>query len=210
MQLHIQNATIHLSPAGMLTLPVRGEGAEFVTGALAASPDIDRHRRAGDCPAQPGALTPPALGEYWPGQGGYFCGTMPARDGAPARHLVFSKDEAEDLKWGPYEDESGAASHHNGAANTAALVESKHDHPAAQWASKVTADGHTDFHLPAHAELMMAWICAPQLFKTEGWYWSSTQGDRHGAFVQHFASGGSGWGDKDSECRVRAVRTIQL
>lgn len=157
-----------------------------------------------------GALTPPALGEYWPGQGGYFCGTMPARDGAPARHLVFAKDEAEKMKWGPYEEVPGAASHHNGAANTRALLERPGKHPAAEWASKVTADGHSDFMLPSRAELMMAWICAPQLFNTEGWYWSSTQVGRNHAFVQFFANGSSAWGSKGYEFRVRAVRWIQL
>jgi hypothetical protein len=201
MQITAENVHIHMPPgaAGLLSLRVLGETTDFTPGAAS---DTDVLRAS--------ALTPPALGEYWPGQGGYFCGTMPARDGAPARHLVFSKEEAERLTWGPYEEEPGTTSHHNGAANTAALVASKQSHPAAEWASKVTADGHADFHLPAHAELMMAWICAAQLFKSEGWYWSSTQTDRDGAFVQDFALGLSFWYREDDDYRVRAVRTIQL
>jgi hypothetical protein len=51
--------------------------------------------------------------------------------------------------------------------------------------------------------------CA-ELFAKDDWYWTSTQDDRHLAFVQGFAGGCSDWVSRDDECRVRAVRTIQL
>jgi hypothetical protein len=67
-----------------------------------------------------------------------------------------------------------------------------------------------DFHLPSQAELFLASLYAPKLFETTGWYWTSTQVSRYGAFVQGFELGGSGWHGKDYERRVRAFRWIPL
>ena len=122
------------------------------------------------------ALTPPAPGQPWPGQGGIYIGTLPAQFGLPARHLVVGTNEAEDLKWGPYDKEAtGATSQTDGRANTAALVAASDNHPAAEWAAKYTEDGHADFYLPSRIELLMCYLHAPQVFKTSGWYWSSSQ-----------------------------------
>lgn len=156
------------------------------------------------------ATTPPAPGEYWQGQGGYYICTLPALQGLPARHLIVGKDEKEDVEYGPRETITGADSHIDGAANTAALLASGKTHPAAAWAKAYTADSHTDFFLPSRLDLFMAFICARQLFKTSGWYWTSTQGSSGDAFVQNFEGGLSLWGVKDYDCRVRAVRVIQL
>lgn len=161
--------------------------------------------------AQPSdTLTPPAHGDYWPGQGGRYICTLPALMGVPARHLIAGDSEAEDLTFGPGVDVPGATSQIDGAANTDALIATGQDHPAAKWARAYSADGHTDFHLPARLDLVMAHICAPQLFKKSSWYWSSTQGSRNGAFVQGFEYGGSLWGSKGGERRVRAFRVIPL
>lgn len=151
---------------------------------------------------------PPAHGEYWEGQGGYYVCTLPALLGLPERHLIVGKEEAK-RTFGPQQEFSGCASHIDGPANTKALL-AHGDHPAAQWAAAYTADGHSDFHLPAKLDLVMAHICAPQLFNKDGWYWSSTQLSRNSAFVQGFENGYSLWVDKDYEHRVRAVRRIQL
>lgn len=163
--------------------------------------------------------TPPAFGEYWPGQGGIYGGILPAFDGLPARHLIFSAADAPDsLTWGPYgEKVDGASSRTDGRANTATLLAKailkggdKPTYPAAEWAATYTADGHSDFHLPSQAELFMASLYAPKLFDKDSWYWSSTQGSAYGAFVQDFESGTSHWIGKGSACRVRAVRWIPL
>lgn len=193
MQLHIANATIHL------TLP-SGNEAQFlgIMGERAAPGQTQ------------GTLTPPAMGEYWPGQGGRFICTMPALFAMPARHLIVGDGEAEDLTFGPSTDVPGAKSHICGAVNTAALLASDKAHPAAKWASEYTADGHADFFLPAKLDMVMAHLCAPQLFKTSGWYWTSTQDSRNGAFVQDFEYGYSGWTSKDGKHRVRAFRVIPL
>jgi hypothetical protein len=161
--------------------------------------------------AQPAdILTPPAHGDYWPGQGGRYICTLPALVGLPARHLIAGDHEAEDVRFGPCIDVPGATSQIDGAANTAALIATGQDHPAAKLARAYSADGHTDFHLPTRLDLVMAHICAPQLFKKSGWYWSSTQYSRLSAFVQGFEDGTSSWVSKHDEHRVRAFRVIPL
>lgn len=195
MQLHIANATIHINMAANdagLALFTQGE-------LMTKEPSITD-----------GALTPPAMGEYWPGQGGHYICTLPALLGMPARHLIAGVGEAEDVTFGPYQEIEGTGSHIDGAANTTALLKSAYKHPAAQWANACTTDGHTDFFLPSRYDLLMAYLCAPKLFNTSGWYWSSTQSSRSSAFVQDFEYGFSYWYDKDCEHRVRAFRVIQL
>lgn len=155
-----------------------------------------------------GQQTPPAHGEYWSGQGGHYICTMNALMGLPARHLIAGKEQTK-ATFGPNKEATGCSSHIDGPSNTKALL-AIGDHPAAQWAAAYTADGRQDFHLPAKLDLVMAHICAPQLFDKEGYYWTSTQGSRLGAFVQAFEYGGSHWGFKDGEHRVRAFRWIQL
>ena len=154
--------------------------------------------------------TPPAHGEYWPGQGGRYICTVLASPGLPTRHLIASEAEAEDLAFGPYLDVPGACCQLDGPGNTAALLATGQAHPAAAWAVAHTADGHADFHLPSRNDLLMAYIYAPKHFSKDDWYWSSTQGSRSYAFVQGFEGGSSDWSGKGSEHRVRAFRWIPL
>lgn len=195
MQLHIANATINI------TMPA-GYDVQFTTlPAVLAATTTQPHGQAS---------LPPAMGDYWPGQGGRYICSLPALLGLPARHLIAGEGEAEDLTFGPCDDVPAATCQIDGAANTAALLATGKDHPAAQWASDYTADGHTDFFLPSKLDLVMAHICAPQLFKKSGWYRTSTQGSRSSAFVQDFEYGDSDWGSKGDEHRVRAFRVIPL
>lgn len=148
-------------------------------------------------------------GEYWAGQGGHFICTLPAMHGLPARHLIAAAEENE-CTWGKGgEDVPGAASQHDGKANTAALV-AHGGHPVAEWAASYEANGLTDFYLPSRLELLMCYLAAPQLFKKEGYYWSSSQSSRYHAWCQDFEYGDSYDNDEDSELRARPVRTIQL
>lgn len=196
MQLNITAAAVHFhhsSPPGM--------------------PGADAREFAGpiEVPAFIRRFAPPAHGELWPGQGGHYICTLPALMGVPARHVIAATHDLDKAAWGPYDDDAtGAASHHDGPANTQALLATKGKHPAAEAAAAHTADGHSDFHLPSRLDLLIAHICAPQLFKKEGWYWSSTQGSRNSAFAHDFEFGGSGWSYKNDELRVRAFRWIPL
>lgn len=211
LTVHAQHMTIVL-PHGGATL------SDSLLDNLAAYGATARTRtRQPDAPAAPAAarpidaFIPPAAGELWPGQGGYYVCTLPAAFGLPARHLIVAADEKDGLAWGGYDSEcAGAASQTDGRANTAALVTDDEDHTAAQYASQYTADGHSDFHLPSRHDLYMAYLHAPQLFKTTGWYWSSSQCSRYGAWCQDFEYGSSTARNKDHEFRARPVRWIHL
>lgn len=191
-------------------------GMEQVLQTLQRVADGGTSLRAVAAPSAPApvattAPTPPAAGQPWPGQGGIYICTLPAQFGLPARHLVVGTKEAEDLTWGPYDDEAaGATSQTDGHANTAALTASGKGHPAAIWASQYTEDGHTDFYLPSRIELLMCYLHAPQVFKTSGWYWSSSQYSRNDAWCQDFEYGYSRARGKVYEFRARPVRSIQL
>lgn len=194
MQLHIANATINI------TIPSDYDAQVTILPPALSATEQPRGQ----------SLLPPAMGDYWPGQGGRYICSLPALLGLPARHLIAGEGEAEDLTFGPRDDVPAATSQIDGAANTAALLATGKDHPAAQWSRAYTADGHADFFLPSKLDMVMAHICAPQLFKKSGWYWTSTQGSRYDAFVQAFEDGTSDWNFKDNERRVRAFRVIPL
>jgi hypothetical protein len=146
------------------------------------------------------------LGQYVPGQGGIYGGTMPARDGERAYHLIFATEDVGKRKWGGYEKESKAISKWDGLANTKALIE-EGDHPAAEAACAYTADGHKDFYLPSGAELYEAWLSVPDAFSKD-WYWSSSQRSAYYAFLQTFVDGSQDSYGKGNELRVRPVRRL--
>lgn len=160
-------------------------------------------------------LTPPAIGQPWPGEGGIYAGILPAFGDQPAVHLIISADEAaQPLEWGPYGTEvTNADSRSNGRANTAAIMAHKAlhggDFTAAEWASQYTADGKADFHLPSQAELFFISL-QPAVQMRKAWHWSSTQDSGGNAFVQSFEYGLSIWRTKGYDYRVRAVRWIPL
>ena len=222
--MHIETININLLHAGEPVLPSQ-IGIDLAQQTLEALQLIAKGgntmRTAVAAPSAPApaattALTPPEPGQPWPGQpwpgqGGIYICTLPAQFGLPARHLVVGTNEVEDLTWGPYGEEApGATSQTDGRANTAALTANGKGHPAATWAANYTEDGHTDYYLPSRIELLMCYLHAPQAFKTSGWYWSSSQYSRDGAFCQGFEYGGSDASFKDDEFRARPVRSIQL
>lgn len=155
--------------------------------------------------------TPPAIGHYWAGQGGFYAGLMRGHEGQPDYHLVVSAPdlgEAKELAWSRQgESEPGAESEWDGQANTAALLNSGHSHPAAEWAGGLVIEEHRDFYLPARRELRLCWVNVPELFDKQ-WYWSSTQYSPDGAWNQHFVGGGQSLVLKGHELRARAVRRV--
>lgn len=159
-------------------------------------------------------ITLPAFGAYIPGQGGHFAAIMRGAvvDGIeqpPYALLVSAAATETTAEWGKYgQDVEGATSRTNGAANTDAMLLAHC--PAAIQVRELTVDGHADFYLPALGELNAAAANVPELFSTEGWYWTSTQDSRISAFVQVFEDGLSCWNHKDYQRRVRAFRRVQL
>lgn len=161
-------------------------------------------------------ITLPAFGAAIPGQGGHFAAIMrgPIIDGTeqpPYALLVAdaAAGEIESVEWGNYgKDVPGTSSRTDGLANTIAMAAA--NCPAALRVQAITIDGHSDYYLPALGELNSAAANVPELFNTDGWYWTSTQDSRYDAFVQDFEDGNSYWDHKGYEHRVRAVRRIPL
>ena len=144
----------------------------------------------------------PAIGEYWPGQGGVNAGFVPQRGDVAAHYLILGDKDLGELKWGRYQEESKATSKWDGKSNTDALVAAG-GHPAADAARAYTADGRDDFDLPAVTQLHQVW--AHDLI-AKGAYWSSSQRSAYTAFGMYFGDGGQNLGGKGYELRVRPVR----
>lgn len=157
------------------------------------------------------ALDVPRIGEYWAEEGGVYVGVMRGEPGKPDYHLIAPKDaHIESIAWGGEgKDETGAVSLFDGRANTAALVASKHKHPAAEWAAALEIDGHRDLYLPALRELRLCWANVPELFEA-AWHWSSTQYSSNSAWCQHFNLGSQGNDAKGCKNRARAVRRREI
>ena len=155
--------------------------------------------------------TTPRIGQPWPGQGGIYYGMMRGQNGEPDYHLIAPDSPAamiDSITWGGAEiDEPGATSDFDGHANTAALIASDAEHPAAEWAAGVNIDGHTDYYLPARRELRLCWVNAPEMFP-EGYYWSSTQYSARRAWLQDVDAGSQYGGLKDGQYAARAVRRV--
>jgi hypothetical protein len=147
----------------------------------------------------------PALGAEWPGQGGFNGGLVAARGDIPAHYLIIAKGDIGDHEWGGRGKESGAISKTDGLANSEAL-QSEGGHPAIETVAAYTAEGHTDFYLPACAELYHCWVSVPELFAKDCYYWSSSQRSANNAFTMVFADGYQDIYGKTSELRVRPVR----
>ena len=157
--------------------------------------------------------TLPTFGEVIPGEGGRLGAIMrgPVVSGIrqPDYAIIVPDLPAKAIAWGKRgQDVAGAQSQTDGLANTAAMLAAKCP-PVLHIATLKTADGHADLYLPARAELQALYANVPELFD-KAWHWTSTQTSSSTAFVQSFEDGGSGWGLKDGDYRVRAVRRIPL
>lgn len=181
-----------------------GASANQAPSLLSAEPLAARFETSGFL------LSTPEIGEYWEGEGGIFIGWMPARDGNPAYPLVVACAPGSEFKaaFGGYGHETkGADSAHDGAANTLALLSDGQDHPAASFAAQYTADGHSDFYLPARRELMLGEINVPEVF-TKGAHWSSTQRSADNAYSLDFEGGWQDLSGKGLERVARPVRRV--
>lgn len=149
----------------------------------------------------------PVVGQAWPGQGGVYAGIVPASGGAGAYHLIVG-DAQGPVIWGPYDEISEAVDLYDGLANTQALLMQHDTHPAAKAASAYQADGHTDFYLPAVAELEAIWRgIGPQDI---GWVWSSSQHSAFSAYIVKFDQGARGGYDKGLAFLALPVRRIPI
>jgi hypothetical protein len=155
-------------------------------------------------------LTPPAPGQYWPGQGGIYAGICRGEDGQAPRHIIVATAPEASFTgvWGEYgKDVAGTKRRFDGRANTLAMAEAGSE--IAQRVLALQIDGHQDFHIPSRAEAALAFANVPELF-TSGWHWTSTQHSRNYAFVQDFEVGNSLWHYEYDGRRVRAFRGLPL
>jgi hypothetical protein len=190
IELSIQNLTINFAPVGASAgEPRQGQAAVFASHLGCA----------------------PLPGELWQGQGGRNAGLIIPSDGSRPYYVIAAEHpdgQIAEIAWGGYgKDEPGARSHWDGMANTIALVESEHDHPAAEWAKGLTLDGHSDFYLPARRELALVEICMADRFP-KGWHLTSTQYSPLSAYGQTFGDGYTITIFKDYEVRALAVRRL--
>lgn len=156
-------------------------------------------------PVAEAALTPPAAGEYWPGQGGIYGGLRLYPEGLC--HVIFAAQDVGMHAFGDHGTEVEATSQIDGRANTAILVNRDGSHPAADAAYAFTCDGHRDFYLPASGELYHGYLYLPESFE-KAWYVSSSQRSADHAYLMDFEDG---WLDDDLksyEFLVRPVRRI--
>ena len=82
-------------------------------------------------------------------------------------------------------------------------------HLAAQWCANSTANGHSDWYLPAEDELNVLYTNNPAIggFDTSGsWYWSSTEFNNIAALIQRFSDGTQNASAKYGIHLLRCVR----
>jgi len=195
------------TPEGLiLKVPAHVVATTFVAAAL-AHVGFSQQAQAPAVDAITSDQAVPAVGEYWAGQGGHNAGFVPASDGVPAHYLVIAAKDIGDRAWGGRGNESKATSKVDGLANTQALL-AEGGHPAATACTEHQADGHSDFYLPAAAELYQGWVNTPELFAKDCYYWSSSQRSADIAFCVDLFGGYQGNGVKDDELRVRPVRRV--
>lgn len=154
------------------------------------------------------ALVPPAIGEYWVGQGGIYAGIQ-QDEGGQLYHKIFAAEDVGRFAWGEHRTESTATSKSNGVLNTCILRDTDGSFPAAEAAGSYTADGHHDFVLPSIAELNHAWVFIPDSFAKEA-YWSSSQRSATGAYFMDFGDGWLPSYGKGYERLARPVRSLPI
>ncbi|WP_417285326.1 hypothetical protein [Comamonas sp.] len=192
MQIHTQNVII-LPPTAS-------------TAALASMEKLMQSfgRTEAPAPAAAQSSSKPQIGDYWPGQGGFYAGDMRGDDGTVYGLIVSDCDTAKDVgtaKWGT--DGERDLSQWDGLDNTRRLV---NECPAAKLATNHTADEHKDFYLPARRELQLAAANVPHLFGDDNWYWSSTHYGQSTAWAVDFELGRTSRNFRYDEFRVRPVR----
>ena len=180
---------------GDLTISSPDEGVvlKLATLAIAAGPAI-------------AASGIPAIGEYWPGEGGVNGGLFPGGD-KPYYLIVPTGSDAEAAhEWGGYGDElNGANSPWDGQANTADLVSVDTSHPAAQFCAAFEREGHKDFYLMARREATFLEITVPDLF-AKAYHWTSTQRSANTAYYMDFEDCWLYYYAKNHERLARPVR----
>ncbi|ONH52902.1 hypothetical protein BLL36_18060 [Pseudomonas cedrina subsp. cedrina] len=150
-------------------------------------------------------LVPPAIGDYWVGQGGLYGGRREYPEGLC--YVIFAVTDVGRHSYGEHGTNVEATSGIDGRENTTILVNRDGSHPAADAASAYTRDGHNDFYLPSSGELHHGYLYLPEAFEKE-WYISSTQRSAYYAYGMFFVDGWIYGNGKDYVRLARPVRRI--
>ena len=126
-------------------------------------------------------FVPPAIGRWWPEQGGIYAGVACGTEGAPDHHLVLGQPRVEgQLGW----------------------------HAAMAWARSIVMRGFADWQLPSAAESALLFASLRECFD-RGWHWTSDTPLIDGmAFAQDFSDGYQARHCKTANFRTRAVRRV--
>ena len=193
--MHIKNVNIHLG---------RGAPSIAVLAALAGA------FASNGAPVEP-KVVPPAIGQYWEGQGGIYVGMGRGYEGGRDYYLILPTDPSAIFTkrmLGTYGiDVPNAGSIHDGPANTAALAAVGSE--LCKEILSLDIEGHTDFYLMSRTDARLCWANVPEQFEKE-WYLTSSQCSAGNAWVQYFADGGQGYYDKKFEASARACRRLFL
>ena len=192
----------HAPLIGTLNVHVSAPALNPVASALVSALLKESGRKFQASPEEP-KLTPPAIGDYWPGQGGIYGGLRLYPEGMC--HVIFATTDVSKHAFGDHGAEVEATCQIDGRANTAVLLAREGKHPAAIAAAGYTADGHSDFYLPASGELHHGFLYLPQAFE-KAWYMSSSQRSAINAYFMDFEGGWLYDYLKYFECLVRPVR----
>ena len=201
--IHIENISIHIHPAPQPSLP------SFGAALLHAIMEKGVENESGTA-AEPQQGIPadrPAIGQYWPGQGGIYAGDFLGGDGVIYGLIVADCGTVQDIGKAPWgQNGSLALSDWDGLRNTTALIAG--DSPAAKLVAKYTNDGCTDFYLPARRELLLASANLHDHFGNESWYWTSTpyedsENNAWAVYVKY------GYADDSMRCNDLRVRPFR-
>lgn len=152
-------------------------------------------------------IVPPAIGEYWVGQGGIYGGRRDYPEGLC--HVIFATEDIGRHAWSLSSLKTELVSKVDGRENDIPRLGNGEGFPAFVAASSHTADDHNDFYLPSIGELNHAWQYIPDSFAKEA-YWSSSQRSANNAFLMHFDDGFQDYYAKLLELRVRPVRRLPI
>ena len=192
----------HAPLIGTLNVHVSAPALNPVASALVSALLKESGRKFQASPEAP-RLTPPRIGEVWHGQGGIYGGLRHYPEGLC--HVIFATADVGKHAFGDHGTEVESTSQIDGRANTEILIARDGKHPAAIAAAGYTADGHSDFYLPASGELHHGYLYLPQAFE-KAWYVSSAQFSAYHAYVMGFEGGWLGNAHEFYERLVRPVR----
>lgn len=135
-----------------------------------------------DVGAQP-LFTPPAIGEYWPGQGGVYAGQVREEDGSTYHQIKATVKPAGRLNHGA----------------------------ATKWAASLTIDGHSDFTLPMRCGSSLLFANLRHLFEA-AYYWTceTYKGNASYAWECSFVNGSTYYTSKTGVRQAVVVRRFKV